>query len=349
MSAMASLYRSVRSGVAPAAKSLLFRSGALRALRSVKPSRQLAILRYHAICGPEGYAYASPGICISPGAFEDQARYLAANYNVVPLPEAVEALRDGSLPSNAVALTFDDGYADNLEAARTLARHGLTATFYITAGCMDGGEPFWPSELRYLLTGCAGTRMRVEAEGVGVDLDLSSERGRADALSTLTKTFKSHPVPVREALRRELRARARGTALPRVMLTWNEIREMHALGMTIGSHTMTHPNLPSAGLDAARQQLTDSKARLEAEIDAPVTMFSYPNGGAERYFTPAIKDLVREAGYRAATTSKNAFARRDSDPLALERVEVEESLEELIFALEVERFAFQPGERHAAS
>jgi peptidoglycan/xylan/chitin deacetylase (PgdA/CDA1 family) len=349
MTGMTSLYRSVRSGVAPAAKSLLFRTGALRALRIVKPSRQLAILRYHAICGPEGYAYASPGICISPNAFEEHARYLAANYRVIALPDGVEALKVGTLPANAVAITFDDGYADNLEAARTLARYGLTATFYITAGCMAGGEPFWPSELRYLLGACDGTRMRLAAEGVGVDLDLASDAGRTTALSTLTKTFKSHPIHVREALRQELRRKAGGRTLPRVMLTWDEIREMHALGMTIGSHTMSHPNLPSAGHEVARQQLAESKARLETEIGAPVTMFSYPNGGAERYLTAAIKELVREAGYRAATTSKNAFAGRESDPFALERIEVEESLDELIFALEVERFAFQPGERHAAS
>ena len=118
---MTSLYRSVRAGLAPAAKSLLLRSGALRALRAVRPSDGLAILRYHAICGPEGYAYASPDICISPEAFESHARYLAANYNVLGLPDAVKAIREGaSLPPNAVAITFDDGYADNLEAARTL-------------------------------------------------------------------------------------------------------------------------------------------------------------------------------------------------------------------------------------
>ena len=65
------------------------------------------------------------------------------------------------------------------------------------------------------------------------------------------------------------------------MLTWDEVREMHALGMTIGSHTMTHPNLPSAGPHAAREELVESRERIEREIGMPVTMFSYPNGGAE--------------------------------------------------------------------
>src|SRR5690606_3033243 len=110
------------------------------------------------------------------------------------------------------------------------------------------------------------------------------------------KVFKAHPIPVRESLREQLRAHAPAASSPaaRVMLTWDEVREMRRLGMTIGSHTMTHPNLPSAGAGAARDELAVSRATLAREIDAPVTMFSYPNGGAERYMTAAVRDLVRE-------------------------------------------------------
>ena len=349
MTSPSKLHRSVRSGLAPAAKALLFKSGALDVLRKVRPSDGLAILRYHAICGPEGYAYASPGICISPEAFEAHVAYLASNYNVLPLPEAVTALRDRrALPPNAVAITFDDGYADNLEAARALARHGLSATFYITAGCLADGEPFWPSELRYLIRALPVGRLTLEAAGRTITLDLTSDDGRDQAVGVLTKTFKAHPIAVREDLRSQLRARAGQVQLPRIMLTWDEVREMHALGMTIGSHTVTHPNLPNAGLPSARQELAMSRARLEQEIQAPVTMFSYPNGGAERYLTPDVQQAVREAGYEAATTSRNAFAGQGSDLYALERIEVQESLRELVFALEVERFAFKPEARHAA-
>ena len=349
MKSTAKLHRSVRAGLAPAAKALLFKSGALGVLRAVRPSDGLAILRYHAICGPEGYAYASPGICITPSAFEAHAAYLAANYNVLKLPDAVAALQQGrALPPNAVAITFDDGYADNLEAARTLARHGLSATFYITAGCLAGGQPFWPSELRYLVRAIPDGRLSLDAAGRALTFELTSDHARNEAVAGLTKTFKAHPVAVREALREQLRARASRVEMPRVMLTWDEVREMHALGMTIGSHTMTHPNLPNAGLPSARQELAMSRSRLEQEIQAPVTMFSYPNGGAERYLTPDVQQAVRDAGYEAATTSRNAFAGRGSDLFALERIEVQESLRELVFALEVERFAFKPEARHAA-
>lgn len=346
MSNQGGLYRSIRSGIAPAAKALLFKSGALGALRAVRPSDRLAILRYHAICGPEGYAYASPGICVTPPAFEKHVKYLAANYKVLSLPDAVAMIRDGAaLPPNAVAITFDDGYADNLPAARALAAHGLTATFYITAGCMVGGEPFWPSELRYLMAGMRRDRITLHANGQSLELDLGTEALRGSAVNSLTKTFKANPIAVREDLRGQLRILAGNIEVPSVMLTWDAIREMRRLGMTIGSHTMTHPNLPNAGLPAAREELARARETLEAETEAQVTMFSYPNGGAERYLTAEIKEIVNAVGYEGATTSRNAFAGASSDVYALERIEVEESLMDLAFALEVERFAFAPTAR----
>lgn len=325
-------------------KKILFETGFYFMFRKVAPSRQLAILRYHAVCPLEA-GYADPGICVTPDAFERHVRYLAANYRVLSLPDAAATIaRGGSLPANAVAITFDDGYADNLDAARTLAKHGLTATFYLTAGCLADGAPFWPSEIRALVDKVTAPAIVLSAPGVELSLPVTTPAERRAAISRLTKTFKAHPIPVREALRDQLRRLAGGSA-PSPMLTWADVKAMHALGMVIGSHTMTHPNLPNAGLDAARREIVESKARLEQEIGAPVTMFSYPNGGAERYMTREVARLVREAGFLAATTSRNAFASMSSDLFALERVQVAEQLDHLVFALEIERYAFKPKPR----
>ena len=346
MSGMASLYRSVRSGAAPAAKSLLLKSGVLGALRAVRPSQQLAILRYHAICGVEGHAYADPGICVTPEAFEAHVAFLASRYRVLPLPEAAEFLRTGKrLPANAVAITFDDGYADNLAAARVLHRHGLSATFYITAGCMKGDAPFWPAEIRQLVERLPGPVMRLQLPGRETAIPCGSLAEKRAAIRTLSKLFKANTIPVRDHLREQIRQAAGGGETTSFMLTWDELREMHALGMTIGAHTVTHPNLPNAGLESAEAEISGSRQRLERELDAPVTMFSYPNGGAERYMTPAVARLVAAAGFAAATTSWNGFAGPGSDLYALERVQVAERLEDLAFALEVERFAFRPAPR----
>jgi peptidoglycan/xylan/chitin deacetylase (PgdA/CDA1 family) len=333
----------IRSTVAPMAKTALLRTGACAAVRTMAPSRSIAILRYHAICNDDGYAYADPYICISPAAFERHVAYLAAHYNVMRLEDVAAWLRAGTpLPRNAVSITFDDGYADNLEAARTLNRHGVSATFFITADCLAGGLPFWPSEIRTLIPAVKDSVLRLDVAGQAVDIPVGSDQERRSAIRRVTKLFKSNTIPVRDAMREQMRKAAGYPALPDCMLRWDQLAEMHRLGMTVGAHTLTHPNLPSAGLPAAQAEITGSKARLERELGIQVTQFSYPNGGADTYYTPDLQRIVADAGYTAASSSRNAFAGATSDLYALERVEVEERLEDLVFALEVERFAFKP-------
>ena len=111
--------------------------------------------------------------------------------------------------SQCVVITFDDGYADNLEAARVLERYGVTATFYITAGCLAGESPFWPAEVRQLIAAIPEPQATLRVGSVQVDLDLTTMAARAAAVRQLTRVFKSHTIPVRERLREQLRLVAR--------------------------------------------------------------------------------------------------------------------------------------------
>jgi peptidoglycan/xylan/chitin deacetylase (PgdA/CDA1 family) len=218
----------------------------------------------------------------------------------------------------------------------------VSATFYITAGCLHEGAPFWPSEVRYLVHAIKSSSLSLSVAGEIVDLPLYDAQERQRTIKRLNRLFKSNRIAVRENLREQLRSAAGHPALPRHMLTWDELAEMVGLEMTIGAHTVTHANLPSAGLADATSEIQGSKARLERELGVPITMFSFPNGGAETYFNRDLQEVVARAGFAAAASSRNAFAGRGSDLYALERIEIEERLEDLAFALEVERFAFAP-------
>jgi hypothetical protein len=192
---------------------------------------------------------------------------------------------------------------------------------------------------------CRGPAVRLDAGGRPIDIPLTGPTDREPAIRTLTRLFKSHAIPVRESLRDQLREAAGAPRLQEVMLAGEDVEEMQRLGMTIGAHTLTHPNLPNAGLEAAAHEITGAKTAIERQLGRAVTMFSYPNGGAERYMTRDIEELVRSAGYSAATTSRNAFATHASNLFALERIQVRERLEDLVFALEIERFGFKPAAR----
>jgi len=335
----------------PRVKRWLYRTGALSMIRRLRPSRGLAILRYHAVSDPATCEYADPSICVSPAGFDAHLDLLSARYTVVPLPDAVEALRAGeSLAPNAVAITFDDGYADNLVAARLLARRGMTATFYVTAGCIESESPLWMVEIRALVARLTSPVLELVVDGRPIRLDAAPGRRRA-TIRSLSRLIKSETVPVRESLREQLRAQAGPAPTASVMLSWHDLGEMLDLGMTIGAHTLTHANLPSAGPDVAHVEIAGSKSRLNAALGVDVTQFSYPNGGAERYYDPFIRQLVVDAGFRGATTSNNGFVDATSDVFLLERLPVADRVEDLAYTLEVERLIAgpEPGPQAALS
>lgn len=94
----------------------------------------LRILMYHRVAPLPGFDQ----LTVSPARFDEQAAWLAAHAHVLPLDEALDRLHDGGLPPNAVALTFDDGYRDNLvHALPVLKRHGLPATVFVTTAFCD--------------------------------------------------------------------------------------------------------------------------------------------------------------------------------------------------------------------
>jgi len=101
-------------------------------------------------------------------------------------------------------------------------------------------------------------------------------------------------------------------------LTWAQIEEMSAAGMAFGSHTVNHYSLPQQTHDEARQQLSQSKAVLEAHIHKPVIALAYPEGN----FSPAIVQLAAQIGFRVAVGTRSGVEQRPVDRFALCRISV---------------------------
>ena len=110
---------------------------------------------------------------------------------------------------------------------------------------------------------------------------------------------------------------ARGFPKRRLMSA-SELREMSAAGVTIGSHTRTHPRLPELDVEAKRSEVRGSKARLEDVIGRSVTAFAYPYG----LFDDDARQAVAEAGYRTACSTRSGFNGPDADRYLLRRIEV---------------------------
>lgn len=97
-----------------------------------------------------------------------------------------------------------------------------------------------------------------------------------------------------------------------------ELLEWAGLGHEVGSHTSSHPRLERIAADDARQEIFDSRRRLEDMIGGPVEAFCYPHGGVNA----VVRELVHEAGYTSATTIESRHSRGSDDPLLLPRLTV---------------------------
>jgi peptidoglycan/xylan/chitin deacetylase (PgdA/CDA1 family) len=101
-------------------------------------------------------------------------------------------------------------------------------------------------------------------------------------------------------------------------LSWQELREMHAAGMEIGSHSLTHPFLHTLTPAEVRHEFEESKRRLEDGLGAAVELASLPRGTA----TAGIAEVLRELGYRAFCVSDPGLVTAATDRFAVPRIAV---------------------------
>jgi peptidoglycan/xylan/chitin deacetylase (PgdA/CDA1 family) len=278
-------------------------------------------------------------------AFRLQMAFVKRAYGVVPLDAIVDAIADGRpLPPRALAVTFDDGYADNHRLGLPVLRDlGLSATIYVATAGLDDAAPFWVAAVRALALAATGPSLDVPGQ---TPIPLGPVAQRGPAVKALTRAL----VPLDAAARATLleqTARGAGVDLARLlrgtMLTRAQVRELHAAGWTIGAHTVNHINVALADRAAAEAEIVGSRDALAAAVGARVCHFCYPNtGGAHRYFGPAVTEILRRTGFRSATTSKPGALQPGVDPFLLPRLGVSPRLApvaELAAAMERQRLA----------
>ncbi len=282
------------------------------------------ILGYHRVAEAGASAY---GLCVSPANFAEQIEVLHRHCRPVSVLGLAEGLDDGSLPPRAVAVTFDDGYADVLDKARPwLERYGVPATVFVVTGRL--GHKFWWDELADALMGSKPPKehlhLRVGGETVVWELDDPSvgQDGPPEDRSRLASDLYRRLLPLapEEQCRvlSQIQAWAGDSSVaPETgrSLTSAEVQQLAGDLVDIGAHTVTHPLLAAQPTALQRSEIRDSKSALEALLDRPIIGFSYPNGST----SPTTRALVREAGFSYACGSQPDVARRSSHRYQLPR------------------------------
>jgi peptidoglycan/xylan/chitin deacetylase (PgdA/CDA1 family) len=270
---------------------------------SVGGGQKLAILIYHRVLDAPDFM--RPGE-VDKRAFSWQMELLATYFNVLPLDEALTRLQQGDLPPRAVTITFDDGYADNLlNALPILQRHRLTATFFIASGYLNGGR-MWNDSIIEAIRLMPQARLDLAGIQLG-EFDIATPTQKAEAASAIIKKLKHLDYGQRLAYTKIIAQQVSG--LPDdLMLTSEQLIQLHQSGMEIGGHTVTHPILAKLDNEAAYHEIQDNKRSLELILNAPIRYFAYPNGKlGQDYHLEHVKQ-VKQCGYQAALSTEVAVA-----------------------------------------
>ena len=277
--------------------------------------RSLSVLAYHRVLPQH-----DPLLPTEPDAadFEARMRWVKVNFNVLPLPEAVQCLREDSLPKRALAITFDDGYADNYcIALPILQRLGLPATFFIATGFLDGGCMFNDVVIEAVRR---ATEPDLELDDLGLGHHpLGSDESRTRTIDRILQTLKYFEPERRHKAALEIARRAGARVPTKLMMTSAQVRALHEAGMTVGAHTVTHPILAEVSDRQARDEMATGRAQLERITGAPVRVFAYPNGRPIRDYRPQHAAMAREVGFEAAVSSAWGAARPGDDLFQIPR------------------------------
>jgi peptidoglycan/xylan/chitin deacetylase (PgdA/CDA1 family) len=251
--------------------------------------------------------------------FTQQIESTARWFNVLPLREAAQRWQQATLPPRAVAITFDDGYRDNFELARpVLEKAGVSATFFIATGFLDGGC-MWND---IVIDALARTRLHAfDGADYGVGrLELASPESRAAAVRDLLAKLKYLELEARVQRARELAARLEVTPPTDLMMTSEQVRSLAQRGFEVGAHTVNHPILSSLPAEKARGEIAGSKRVLEDLTGGEVALFAYPNGRPGDDYGERECNITRDAGFLAAFSTRAAVVDRTAKAFELPRV-----------------------------
>ncbi len=278
-----------------------------RALRNTP----LTILCYHTL-GPDRGGV-NGWTALREGDFRAQVADIRAHYDIVSLDEALDGA--GGKRPRAV-LTFDDGdrglYAHLLPVLQDIP---VPVTIYVATEQFETRQPFWFDRVVNALQGAGEIRV----EGLGAwTLPGTDDKAHWDALRPILQALKEVDPADRDALADKVVAEGGDApALALGPMTKEELAELAAHpSVTIGAHTHGHELLDQIPLDEARASVAHSRKLLQDWTGQAVDHFAFPNGN----HTPALRDMVKDLGFRSATILEERTAPRGCDPFALPRI-----------------------------
>jgi peptidoglycan/xylan/chitin deacetylase (PgdA/CDA1 family) len=258
---------------------------------------QVVILEYHSVLPQSDEWYSGP----CPDNFDLQMKYFSRNFEILSVEELVALIQNSKrLPVKAAVVTFDDGYKDNyLYAYPILKKYSIPATIFLATEHINTGKLFWWDTVKYMINHTSLTQISLPEIGVYSLRSLSSKRKSRsdiiDKLKLLSEEEKNKTIEKLEYMS--------GVDIPvqigrKLVLSWENIKEMSRGGVSFGAHTVNHPILTKIPLIQARYEISQSKKDIEENLQKNVSTFSYPDGE----LNSELVNLVKNSGFSCAVS-----------------------------------------------
>jgi peptidoglycan/xylan/chitin deacetylase (PgdA/CDA1 family) len=293
---------------------------------------ELPILAYHRVYDLDdesAFPFDPELVSASVTGFAWQMRYVKDRYQPITFQTLLDSL-DGkaTLPDRPLIITFDDGYDDNYHHAFPVLRGlSIPATVFISTGYIGRGKPFWFDLVAHIIYRAASGSVALEGLDMTLRLedDVESRRvATARVVGALKRVRDQQRLTFLDWLEERYREVVNVEDFRRSRpLDWDQLREMSAAGIEIGSHTVSHPILSMLDDASLTRELVDSRHTLEHELGKPVSVLAYPVGGAQE-FNDKVVEVAQATGYRLGVSYMQGVNRLGGlDPFRLRRQHVE--------------------------
>ncbi len=243
---------------------------------------------------------------VSVSNFDDQMRWLSERFDIIHLCELEEEIKkDGP---DAIAITFDDGYADVFQnALPILEKYGIPATVFVTTGNIDTQFANYTERIIEAIFKPEVYKDRFELRDEFVDCEWPTRTlpERVELYEAVSQLFKHVDLMRRKRYEKLLYewAGIGEKSNDKRVLSSKEINKLsQSTLITIGSHTVNHTSLKWISRQQQEYELLESKRVLEQIIGKEVEMFAYPWGSPDDYTDESI-DLLKKTGYKYAFTT----------------------------------------------
>ncbi len=304
----------------------LVKTNAFAALR-YKNRTCVPILMYHR------FSQQDTPFSTSKSVLENHLKYLTKHYKVISFQQLTDIIINGEpLQHNSLVITIDDGYKDVFDIAfPILKKFGVPATVFVVTDFLDKKIWIWTDKARYLLINTKLDSLIFNIASKSFSIKLGDKTSRVNYAAKINSELKKLSTEDRD-LNIEKLANILNVKLPDLpdesfsSFTWDNAREMENNGVSVESHTVSHPILTNVSDEVLKNELFESKFRVQTELQKEADIFCYPNGNC----SPREFLAVENTGYKSAVSTELRLSKANDNIFSLPRVDCDSNMNRFI-------------------